>query len=286
MYAGIPAEERRHLHLDIGTFLGSKTSLDSSSQDKPIDAAIEQLYLSDGSDNEDTCIGVSSLVSIATSQINSAGPECFPDRRSFRFARWNLRAGIDASKLSSFRTALYYHKHGITFLGDELWLGNNYELSLSLYEGAAFSSSALGEINQISHYANEIITNAGFEDTIYAQYLLIGSLQVSGRYQEAVARGLAVLRELKFDIPHTPSPMIVVEAMKQTEMEASVYDFSLISAHSSERIDSKTRNIMKLVEAISVSAYHIASPFLPLVSPFSFSLTGSHMIHYTTHSYS
>mmetsp|Transcript_7551 Transcript_7551/g.17117 ORF Transcript_7551/g.17117 Transcript_7551/m.17117 type:complete len:1310 (+) Transcript_7551:61-3990(+) len=262
VYEGIPVKERRQLHLDIGIYLGSKTSLDTSSQNKPIDAAIEQLYLSDVSDTEDT---ESSLVSIATSQINNAGPECFTDRRSPRFARWNLRAGKDAAELSSFRTALHYYKNGIAFLGEALWLDATYDLCLKLHDNAAFSSSSLGEINQVSMYANAIIANVtSFQDSLVAQRLLIGSLSASGQYQEAVARGLAALRQLKFDIPATPSAMAVIQSMKQTEIEASEYKFSKMADY--QRVDSKTKNIMKLVEAISSSCYHIASPFLPLIA--------------------
>ena len=269
VYEGIPVKERQQLHSDIGISLGSKTSLDVSCEHKTIDAAIEQLYLSDVSDNEDSFIDVSSLVSIATSQINNAGPEFFADRTQHtRFASWNLRAGKDAAEHSSFRAALHYYKHGIAFLGDALWLEDTYELCLKLYEGASFSSSALGEISQISMYANDIINNVNFEDSLVAEHLLISSLSVSGQYKEAVARGLAVLRQLKFDIPATPSPMVVMQTMNQTEREASVYNFSQI-ADFQRRVDPKTRNVMKLVDAISAACYQIASPFLPLVGDFA-----------------
>ena len=113
-------------------------------------------------------------------------------------------------------------------------------------------------------YANDIINNANFEDSLVAEHLLIGSLSVSGQYKEAVARGLAVLRQLKFDIPATPSPMVVMQTMNQTEREASVYNFSQI-ADFQRRVDPNTRNVMKLVDAISAACYQIASPFLPLV---------------------
>lgn len=143
VYESMALKERRQLHLDIGIYLGSKTSLDASSQNQPIDVAIEQLFLSDVTDTEDISIGKSTLVSIATSQINNASPESVTDRRSPRFARWNLRAGKDAAELSSFRTALYYCKNGISFLGKSLWIDETYHLCLKLHEDAAFSASAL-----------------------------------------------------------------------------------------------------------------------------------------------
>ena len=265
VYKGISEKDRQQLHFDIGMFLSSKTSLDSSCEHKSIDAAIGQLYLSNGADNEDSPIEASSLVSIATSQINNVGQEFFSDRaQNTRFARWNLRSGKHASSHASFRAALYHYMNGIAFLGDELWLEDTHELCLNLYEGAAFSAMALGESSMVSFHTNQIIDNVNFEDSLVAEYLHIGSLTTAEHYLEAVARGLAVLRQLGFDIPATPSPEAVVRAMDQTEREASAYDFSQIAGYQ-KRVDAKTRNIVKLVDAISVACYHIASPFLPLV---------------------
>ena len=79
VYEIIPLKERQQLHCEIGIFLGSKTSLGASSEHKPIDATMDQLYLSDVSNNKETYIDASSLVAITTSQINHAGPEFFSD---------------------------------------------------------------------------------------------------------------------------------------------------------------------------------------------------------------
>ena len=51
-----------------------------------------------------------------------------------------------------------------------------------------FSLSALGD-SQVSENTNEIIANTtSFEDSKVAQRLFVGSLLVSGQYQEAFAR--------------------------------------------------------------------------------------------------
>jgi len=266
VYKIIPLKERQQLHCEIGIFLGSKTSLGASSEHKPIDAAMDQLYLSDVSDNEETHIDASSLVAIATSQINHAGPEFFSDRsQHIRFASWNFCAGKNAADHSSFRAALHFYKNGIAFLSHDLWLEDTYELCLKLYEGAAFSSSALGENSQIVMYANGIINNVNLEDSLVAQSLLIGSSSVLGKYTESVARGIAVLRQLKFDIPATQTPVVVMQTIERTEREASMYNFSQI-ANNQKRGDTKTRKILKLVESIAAACYQIASPWLPLVA--------------------
>ena len=268
VYKGIPDKERQQLHLDIGMFLSSKTSLDTrrSSESEPLESAIEQLYLSDAASDNKDCMDVSSLVSIATSQINSAGPECISDRaHRVRFAQWNHHAGNAAAGLSSFRSSLYFYKFGLKFLDDDMWLEGTYCLSLKLHEGACKACSALAEVDQIATYSNAIIANTTvLEDSLVAHYLLIRALTVKGDYRDAVARGVAVLRQIKFAMPEQPTPLAVMQSLRQTEQEAEMYDFSQIEDN--QRVNSKTRNIMKLAESISVACYLTASPFLPLVS--------------------
>ncbi|KAL7546664.1 hypothetical protein ACHAWF_009998 [Thalassiosira exigua] len=270
VYEGIPSEERRRLHFDVGTFLGSKTSLDAKSRGKQIDSAIEELYLSDNSTDggDDVPFDKSTLVSIATTQVNSAGPELAADpNRCQRFARWNLQAGKDAAEHSNFRAASYYYKSGIAFLEgcDRLWLDETFDLSLELHEGCAFSSSALAETSLVHAYASAIVAHVqSFDQSLRAQYLVICSLTTSKRWQEAMVRGLDVLRRLKFDIPAAPTPIAVLEAMRATEGEASLHDFDTMDDR--KRVDYKTRSTMKITSALSTACYMVSSPFLPLIA--------------------
>ena len=177
-----------------------------------------------------------------------------------RFAQWNRHAGNAAAGLSSFSSALYFYK-----FGDDLWLKGTYCLSPKLHEGACKAYSALAEVDQIATYSNAIIANTTLlEDSLVAHYLLIRALTVKGDYRDAVARGVAVLRQIKFAMPEQPTPLAVMQSLRQTEQEAEMYDFSQIEDN--QRVNSKTRNIMKLAESISVACYLTASPFLPLVS--------------------
>mmetsp|Transcript_29350 Transcript_29350/g.63181 ORF Transcript_29350/g.63181 Transcript_29350/m.63181 type:complete len:1300 (-) Transcript_29350:155-4054(-) len=266
VYEGIPLKERRQLHCDIATFLSSRTSLDFNSANERIDTVMSQLGLSDGTDSGDSSIDTSSLISTATSQINNAGPEFFSDKAQLiRFASWNLLAGKDAAEKSSFKAALHFYKNGVAFLANHLWLKDTSELCLKLHEGATFSLSALGENGPIPTYANAILNNVNLDDSLVAEYYLIGSLTASGKCKEAIARGLAVLRRLNFDIAATPNPMAIMQAIQQAEKESSMYNFSQLS-EDQKRVDTKTRNVMKLVEATSASCYLVASPFLPLLN--------------------
>ena len=182
-------------------------------------------YLSDAANDNEEYMDASSLVSIATSQINSAGPECISDRaHRIRFAQWNRHAGNAAAGLSSFSSALYFYK-----FGDDMWLEGTYCLSLKLHEGACKAYSALAEVDQIATYSNAIIANTTvLEDSLVAHYLLIRALTVKGDHRDAVARGVAVLCQIKFAMPEQPTPLAVMQSLRQTEQEAEMYDFSRI----------------------------------------------------------
>merc|ERR1712194_101599 len=107
-------DERQQLHLDIGVFLGSKTVLDASSKKLSIEGGLDSLYFSDGSSHSDQSVKESTLISIATDQINAAGAAFIRDGAQLsRFAGWFLHAGNEAAGCSSFQAALFNYKNGI-----------------------------------------------------------------------------------------------------------------------------------------------------------------------------
>ena len=94
LHDNIPMDERQQLHLDIGVFLGSKTVLDASSEKLSIEGGLDSLYFSDGSSHSDQSVEESTLISIATDQINAAGAAFIRDGAQLsRFAGWFLHAG-------------------------------------------------------------------------------------------------------------------------------------------------------------------------------------------------
>ena len=277
VYEQMLVHQRQTLHLDIGTFLAAKTTLDSALAYQSIEAGVERLYVCDGGvEQDDDCsISILSLSGIATSQINKAGPEFISDRtQRIRFAGWNLRAANESAGKSNFRAALYYCKNGILFLGDNPWLDETCLLSVELHEGAAFALFALGNVKDVAEYANAIIDceNVEFEQSLVAQNMLIRSLETLGHYGPTIARGLAVLRRLNFDIPAAPSPVIVLQAMVQTSHIASQYKLldnspSLSSfTPRTKVIHPKQKSILKIIDSVAVACFVSTSPYLPLVA--------------------
>ncbi len=245
--------------MDIGTVLAARTTLDSMLPFQPIEVRLEQHYICDGrgEQDDDSPLSIISLSGIATSQINKAGPEFISDRNQrIRYAGWNLHVSKESAEKSSLRAALYYCKNGIRFLADDPWLDETCQLSVQLYEGAAFASFAVGNVEDVANYANAIIDSekVDFEQSLVAHYMVTRSLETLGNYADTITRGLAVLRQLNFDIHADPSPTVVAQTMIQPSNIASQYRDINIS-RPNQAIHSTQRNVMKIIDSVTVACF-------------------------------
>jgi len=277
VYENVPVEERRRLHLDIGTYISSQISLDSSlvNAAKSAEAGVLDLNLLDesSSDNvQESPISSPSyqLVAIATNQINVAGPESVSNRtEQIRFAGWNLRAGNDAAQRSNFQAALYFYESGIAFLGGEekdgLWLEDSHRLCHMLHEGSATAYFAVGDHWNAVKFANLVIGNVPLHESLMVQYHLIRALDNSGRYSDAVTNGLNLLRSLKIDIPSEPTLSAAMRAMADTGRAVSAYTFDQIT-NTHHIVDEKKRNVLRCTAALLISFFRSAQRYLPFIS--------------------
>ena len=267
VYESMTLEQRKKLHLELGIFLGSKTVLDNS---ETIEAGIKQLSLSDGYDTAEGSVAFfSSLMAIATEQINYVGPEFFHDEsRKIKFACWNLTAGKLAVSASNFRAALYYFEKGITFLGEGVLMKDKgvTTAQIQLHHGVAYALYALGRAADAGDYARSIIDKIPFEDSLAVQFLLIRSYDFTGNDGKTIFKCLEVLREVGIDFPASPSPETVIVAMNEAKFLASQYDFDQIPYLHQDRICEKTRNVLKIMDVVSSACFQNESPYLPLVA--------------------
>ncbi|KAL7545937.1 hypothetical protein ACHAWF_009285 [Thalassiosira exigua] len=269
VYESIPPEERREPHLDMGAYLGAMTALDASSAKFTLEGGVDHLHLlSDDSSFSGSDAKPAMLASIATDQVNAAGPQAVHEGvQRARFAAWNLHAGREAEERSNFQTALHHYRNGIAFLAEGPRLGDvAYQLWRELHEGAALAAFALGDDAQVGQFTQAIIDRVPFEDSLVAQDLRIRSLKEAGKYTECIARGLAMLRLLKIDVPSTPSPETVIGSMRDTESIASKYMPQLTNMKQTANIDARKQRVLTITDAVIVACYREASPFLPLVT--------------------
>jgi predicted ATPase len=146
-----------------------------------------------------------------------------------------------------------------------LWREDVHDLTLQLYQDAARSCSVRSShyTDEILTYTNAIVEHATLEDSLSTQDLLIRCYEVSGQYDKAISYGINAMRQLGFDLPLTPTRSLLAQKVVDTEQ--------LILSHNTDqlmkefnKVDSKTRNVLRLVDSIIHSAYQIGSPYFLL----------------------
>jgi len=271
VYESIELEQRRTFHIEIGLFLGWKVSTSRTSSDaSSLEGAVGKMYISE-SKSQGSVITERSLLSIATDHINHAGPEFVEQSERKSFAIWNLEVGKELSARCDFGCALHYYEQGIAFVGNEVWVDecdiNGKYFCLDLYEGAAEAASAIRNDTKVKHYTNVIIRNVPLDNSLPAWITLISSLESNGRHLEILEKGIKLIQLLNIDIPPPPpSPTAVMESMATTTIAASQYDINLILSTNQSKTDRHQRNVLRLFDAITVAAYSVSSPYLPLLT--------------------
>ncbi|KAK1738459.1 putative AAA ATPase [Skeletonema marinoi] len=265
VYNNIPTEERRRLHLNIGVCLGMKVSLDQHymmGQLEMIDFSSLSFEASRNVESQE----INAIIGIAANQVNRVDPSSMERSQRIRFAGWNMVAASQFAKRFNFGASAHYCKKGIDLLYDSLWCNETFDLSRALHEGAASALLFLGDISDAQKYANVVIDNLPFADSLAAQYMVLRSWERMGKYEEQVDRGSAILRGLNFDIPLEPSPLLIMDAMAHISNIASKYSIEQIAKLRSGKVDTRKKNILLSLNSIITGALRSSSPFLPLIT--------------------
>ena len=174
--------------------------------------------------------------------------------------------GKEAAECFNFQAALFKYKNGIEFLTERLWLEDSTnQLCRELHEGAAFASFALGESADVELYARAIIEQVPLEDSIAAHAYYIRSLNKAGRFTEALATGLVLLRRLSIDIPFAPSPMTMMDEMTKTGQFCQYTSEQIINLKQ-KSIDGRTKNILSIYVAVMAACHTTESPYAIFVT--------------------
>eukprot|EP00984_Skeletonema_dohrnii_P012934 scaffold5299_cov102-Skeletonema_dohrnii-CCMP3373.AAC.2 len=265
VYNNIPTEERRRLHLNIGICLGMKVSLDQHSmvgQLQEMDFSSLSVEASRNVESQE----INAIIGIAANQVNRVDPSSMERSQRIRFAGWNMVAASQFAKRFNFSASAHYCKKGIDLLHDTLWCNETFDLCRALHEGAASALLFLGDFSDARQYANVIIDNLPFADSLAAQNMVLRSWERMGKYEEQTNSGLAILRGLNFDIPKEPSPSLIMNAMANISNIASKYSIEQIAKLRSGKVDTRKKNILLSMDSITIGAYRSSSPFLPLIT--------------------
>lgn len=112
-----------------------------------------------------------------------------------------LRAGEKAGRSSAFQIAATYFDHGMKLLSSRHWR-DQYELSLSLFNGAAEMAYCNNRFTTVKMLADEVKANArSVLDQLPSSTAQIYALGTNGNLTDAIEAGLALLKQLGIVIP-------------------------------------------------------------------------------------
>lgn len=259
-YESMTLLERQALHLKLGECIGT---LASEQHSDPL-TSMSQLNLS-----EKEFFGgrsmTSSLISLACDQIDYANPRFITDsRQKVRFARWYLAAGKQTYRQFNAHAALHYYSKGIELIDGEMCWSIDLQLSHELHKGAIHASFALADTESVASYAQKLMDNVGFEHCLDIQPIVLQSLGLAGKHEEAINRGLELMRELKFDVPLAPTPPEVMKAVGMTDALASSFNKEQMVDMCGMEIGDNVHQVVKILDAFYTSCYTHSSPFLPI----------------------
>jgi hypothetical protein len=128
------------------------------------------------------------------------------------------------------------------------------------------ASFALGEADDVTQYAEELINHAPFEDTLLSEQVVLRSLTQSGQVEECASRGIQILRRLGINIPVEPTGESIMNSVVSANIMASQYSVEQILHLCDKPVDESVHSISKSMEAIFGALQAKSSPFLPLVT--------------------
>ena len=123
------------------------------------------------------------------------------------------------------------------------------------------SAFALGEADNVTLYADEVVKHMPFEDTLETQYIALSSLSQSGKRQECLAKGIEILRQLGFNIPSALARQSVIVAMASANNVASQYNADQIISLCDMNIDNTVTRVVRIMDAFHRSSFALSSPY-------------------------
>ncbi len=187
-YALISESQKQETHLKIGRFLLQN-------------APSEQL--------EDHIFDI-------VNQLNAAKEIIISELEKIHLCQLNLIAGRKAKASAAYELALKYLTAGIELLPPESWQ-TDYDLTLALYESAAESAYLNTEFEQMEKWAEIVLKQATDElDKIKVFEIKITACAMQTKLQEAVKIGREALKMLGINIPESPIPLHIQQALTKT----------------------------------------------------------------------
>ncbi|WP_333092741.1 trifunctional serine/threonine-protein kinase/ATP-binding protein/sensor histidine kinase [Microcoleus sp. S36b_B5] len=149
-------------------------------------------------------------------QLNAARQIISSELEKFQLCQLNLIAGRKAKASAAYELAVKYLTAGIELLLQQSW-ETDYDLTLALYESAAEATYLNTEFEQMEKWAEIVLKHAKNElDKIKIFEIRITACTMQTKLQEAVQIGREALKMLGINLPESPVPLHIQQAMAQT----------------------------------------------------------------------
>lgn len=245
IYNGIPQEERKLVHLNIGKYLWSHSSVDEL--EASIYIVVDQLR-------------------------RGADLVTDPDERA-EYAKLCRMAGEKASRISAFPSSCAYFLQGMSMLSEGDWKNDNYELNLHLHTACAEAQHMTGDYEGSFITVNAVIENGiSLEDKLRAYTIMIMSLGSQGKMMQAMEAGIETLSLLGIELPLHPSPKDVTSALRSTRALLVGKSYNDITAFG-VMADEKSIGAMHIMTVLSRYAYVINPKLMNILACYQVKLT-------------
>lgn len=189
------------------------------------------------------------------------------DGQALELAELNLRASQKASSLSAFSSATKYAVAGIRLLPDSPWMTEK-KLTLSLYQSAAEAESCLGRMESMKTFTGEMIGRGELSllDKLGAYNLESHQMHHNGNVRGAHDMIIDLLGKLGMKFPKNPLSVgaSTIRAVFGIKNSIAKLDRDTIMAF--PLMTDKTQlKIMKLLERLCLTTYHLKGDLLPFV---------------------
>ena len=123
-----------------------------------------------------------------------------------------------------------------------------------------FASFSLSEADNVTRYANQVIENVKFEESLEVRRILLIFLFTEGKHSLCVEEGTSILRRLGFQVPTSTTIGAAMMIMKSTNRIASNYNLDQITNLCEKVIGDSAHNAFKIMDAVVGSCYATPSP--------------------------
>lgn len=222
----------------------------------------------------------------AVNQLNLGGHGGVSETEEcFVFAKYNLMAGQRAMNMSQFSNAYTLLNHAVQFLrqsNENVWVQEErYPFVLELYELTCKAALAVGDVQGLKMFAEEVLKNAKHaDDKVKTQMVVVSNLAYASKIRQALQLGLVILAQLGEELSNNPT---------QEEIDQSVLGATSLLMVTADSVlglplmtDRKKLNAMRILAQIQIISIFVNPSQQPLIVSRMVNLTiryGKHILY-------